>query len=266
MQISVWQFQPRSGDRAGNLARIGVAARAAAAAGSTLLVTPELSVTGYAGLSDMAAWAEPRGGESCRAVQEIAETFAIAIAVGYPERAGGEVYNTALMVQPGREPVHYRKCHLYGPDEKRAFRPSNVLPAPFDLGGIKAALLICYDVEFPEMVRAAAVAGAELIVVPTAQAKCDAGRVISEVLVPARAMENHVFVAYADLCGEERGLVYQGGSVIVAPDGEVLARAGGAEALLTVTLDPGVYRRRALDPYLTDRRPDLYAAWSRSKA
>ena len=263
MQISLLQFQPGPGDKRGNLARIEGAARAAATAGSTLLVTPELSVTGYAGLSEMGEYAEPCDGPTVIALAALADELGISVVAGYPEREGSNVFNAAVLTQPGGGRVHYRKCHLFGPGEKAAFTPASEQAALFDVGGMKGALLICYDVEFPEMVRSVVLAGAELVIVPTALPRSASSRVVSETMIPTRAMENHVFIAYAGLCGEERGLAYQGGSTIAAPDGEALARAGGREAMLTAALDPASYRALDLDPYLEDRRPELYATLCR---
>jgi predicted amidohydrolase len=79
-------------------------------------------------------------------------------------------------------------------------------------------------------------------------------------MIQTRAYENHVFIIYADLCGEENDTPYHGGSVIAAPDGQVLARAGDEEALLMTALDPARYASAELDPYLQDRRPEIYAS------
>jgi predicted amidohydrolase len=77
-------------------------------------------------------------------------------------------------------------------------------------------------------------------------------------MVPTRAFENHVFIIYADLCGEENGTKYQGGSLTVGPDGEYLARGGAAEALLLAEIDQSTFKFADLDPYLDDRRSELY--------
>ena len=107
-------------------------------------------------------------------------------------------------------------------------------------------MLICYDVEFPEAVRALALAGANLLLIPTALTpEYDA---VPGAIVPARALENQVFVAYCNHAGTENGLAYLGGSCIASPDGRKLANAGPAETLLIVDLDPAMIppaRRRS---------------------
>ena len=137
--------------------------------------------------------------------------------------------------------------------------PGAEAPHVFDLNGIKTGMLICYDVEFPENVRTLALAGAELILVPTALPEGIISRRVADTVVPTRAFENGVFLVYADLCGAENGLSYGGRSVILAPDGDELARAGMRETLLVAEIDPTAYDdAKAQNPYLIDRRPGLY--------
>lgn len=257
MRVAALQMRP-TGETAANLAKIGRAARAAAAQGAALLVAPEMAATGYAIWPDIPRLAEPRDGAIVRHLQQIAREAAITVVAGFPEREGGTVYNAAALVKPAGAVTIYRKCHLFGPDERVAFSAGGAHPALVDVGGMRTAMLICYDVEFPEMVRRAALAGAELIVVPTALPRGAPAARVSGAMVPTRAFENHVFVVYADLCGEENGTAYQGGSAIAAPDGESLTRAGMLETLLITELDPARYAAMELDPYLEDRRPDLY--------
>lgn len=114
-------------------------------------------------------------------------------------------------------------------------------------------MLVCYDVEFPETVRAAAQAGAELVVVPTALgAEWDQ---VARRVVPARAFENGVYLAYANYAGSERGFTYLGESRIVRPDGRDMAVAGDGEECIEAIIDRDamVKIRRRL-PYLRDCR------------
>ncbi|MEP9367695.1 carbon-nitrogen hydrolase family protein [Xanthobacter sp. VNH20] len=260
MLIALLQMTPAAADPVANLARIEQAAMAAGAFGCDLLVTPEMGVTGYNIGADIARLAEPRDGPLVRRLGEIAARAGLALVAGFPERADGAIYNSLVLARPQDSPFVYRKCHLYGPDEKAAFTAAGAYSDIVEIAGLKVGFLICYDVEFPEMVQGLALAGADLVVVPTALAATPSCRRIALSLVPARALENHVFIAYADLCGSERGLTYQGCSVIAAPDGEDLARAGEAEALLMARIEPRAYdAARAENPYLEERRPTLYA-------
>ena len=151
----------------------------------------------------------------------------------------------------------YAKTHLYGDVDRDAFVPGDVGVVQFRLDGLVAGLLVCYDVEFPEAVRAHALAGTELLVVPTGL--MDPYGHIGTVLVPARAYESQVFVAYANRTGAEGEFVYCGASCVIAPDGTELARAGRGEELLVADVDPAVLTAsRRVNTHLADRRPELY--------
>jgi predicted amidohydrolase len=259
MIIAVLQMQPCPAAPDPNLARIRAAATAASAFGARLLVTPELSLTGYAIGDDLAALAEPADGPLVTQLQAVARDTGLHLVAGFPELDGTTVYNSVVLAHAGGISV-YRKCHLFGPGERAHFAPSSQPCTLVDIAGLRTGLLICYDIEFPEMARGLALAGAELIVVPTALPASPGQQRVSEVLVPSRALENHVFVAYAGLCGTERGMQHAGCSVIVGPDGADLARAGSGEALLMARIDPAARAAAHREnPYLDDRRPDLYA-------
>jgi predicted amidohydrolase len=229
----------------------------AAEAGTGLVIFPEMFLTGYNIGEAVFKLAEPADGLSAAAVATIARDSAVSILYGYPERSGNRIFNSARLVHPARGAIaNYRKTHLYGSEEKRLFAPGDDLVMA-ELDGLKVGILICYDVEFPEAVRALALAGAELIAVPTALIQ--PFDIVSRTLVPARAFENQVYVAYAGMCGREGSLGYCGLSCIVGPDGQDLARAGASPALLFADIDPAVISRgRQMNPYLSDRRAELY--------
>ncbi|MCQ2006090.1 carbon-nitrogen hydrolase family protein [Rhizobium sp. NRK18] len=259
MKIALLQMQPASGAPERNLETIEKAARSAAAFGADMLVTPELSLSGYALGADFAEIAEPLDGAMIGRLRQIAETVGIAIVAGFPERDGEHVFNSAAFVCADGTVQCYRKCHLYGEAEKAAFQPSDTKPAVFEFNSFRVGMLICFDVEFPEMTRGLALAGAELVIVPTALPSTADSPTISQHMIPTRALENHVFMVYADLCGTERHLTYFGGSVIAGPDGRELARAGRNEALLMAEIEHAVLESaRAENPYLAERRPELY--------
>lgn len=267
MIVAAMQMTPTTADVSANLDRIGAGARAAAALGATLLVTPELSATGYAiGVdpAEAARFAEDADGTIATTLSAIAADTGVAVVAGFPERAGDRVFNSAVLARPDGTREVYRKCHLFGPEERAAYVPSSSAPAVFDLDGIRAGMVICYDVEFPEMVQGLAAAGADLVIVPTALPRSEASARIADMVVPTRALENHVFVMYADLCGTERDLSYAGRSVIAAPDGEIVAQAGSGETILVAELNIDGYSAiRAETPYAEDRRPDVYAGFGR---
>lgn len=261
MLIAALQMQPVAGDVTANRARIDRAAETARSMGAGLLVTPELSLTGYGQFRRFDVLAEPKDGPMVAGLQQLADRLDLAIAAGFPERDGEAIYNTAVTVRPRAAPVFYRKTHLYGPMENRTFRRGTAIPEVFALGSLRAAMLICYDVEFPEMVRGLAMAGADLLIVPTALPRGRSARHCAQLLVPARAMESQVFIAYADLCGSEDRIDYEGRSVIAGPDGEALARAGEGETLLFAEIDREA-PAFAENSYRQDVLPELYAQFA----
>ncbi|WP_029355099.1 carbon-nitrogen hydrolase family protein [Bosea sp. 117] len=251
---------------ADNLDRLEAAAAHAAAGGADLLVAPEMFLTGYAiGREAAARHAEPADGPSARRAAAIARQHHIALAYGYPERGSdGRVYNAALLVDAeGRSVLGYRKTHLFGAVDREMFAAGEtlgevaVLALPRTGRTVRIGMLICYDVEFPEAARTLALAGAELILVPTANMPpCEAA---SRVLVPARACENGLFVAYANRCGGDAVFDYYGESCVAGPDGRVIALAGGGEEIIFADLDFGTIAKAvAVNAYLRDRRAELY--------
>ena len=259
MKLAVYQEKSAAGDVPGALELLRRRALAAAAAGAGLAIFPEMFLTGYNIGDAVFKLAEPVDGPSAGRAAAIARDAGVALLYGYPERDGRTVYNSALLIgRDGLPLANYRKTHLYGSEEKRLFAPGDSLMlAEFD--GLKIGILICYDVEFPEAVRALALAGAELIAVPTALIR--PFDIVARALVAARAFENQVYVAYAGMCGSEAGLGYCGLSCIVGPDGQDLARAGTGPDLLLADIDlSAISRSRKENPYLIDRNPELYAA------
>ncbi|WP_159710702.1 carbon-nitrogen hydrolase family protein [Geminicoccus flavidas] len=259
MRVRLFQGPLRAGTPAENLERL---AELAAHEEGGLLVCPEMFLTGYAiGRPAIERLAEPVDGPSARRAQMIARATGTALLYGYPERAdNGSIYNSAILIgRDGQRLLNYRKCHLFGELDRGAFEAGEGPGPVVELDGFRLGLLICYDVEFPEAVRALALAGAEFIVVPTALMQ--PYDVVARILVPARAIENQVFLAYANRCGTEGDLVYCGLSCLVGPDGTDLARAGRGEEVIGARIEQEMLERSRPDyTYLADRRPDLYRA------
>jgi predicted amidohydrolase len=258
VKLVVCQEMSPAGSVAGALELMQRQALRAAAAQARLAIFPEMFLTGYNIGDAVFDLAEPADGPSAAAVESIARESGISILYGYPERSGPRVFNAARLVHPTRGPIaNYRKTHLYGAEEKRLFAPGDDLVTA-ELDGLKVGILICYDVEFPEAVRALALAGAELVAVPTAL--IEPFDIVSRTLVPARAFENQVYVAYAGMCGREGNLGYCGLSCIVGPDGRDLARANSDPCVLFADINPSaISNGRRTNPYLADLRMELYA-------
>jgi nitrilase len=255
--ITVSLFQgPESPD--GIVDAIAAAAREAVARGARILVCPEMSATGYNIGHLIVERAEPADGPISAAMSEIARENSIAVVYGYPEAADGRVYNSAAVIdRDGSTVLNYRKTHLFGDLDRDHFTPGHTLVSQFDLDGTRCGVLVCYDVEFPEAVRAHADSGTQWLIVPTGlMTPYD---LVATQVVPARAYESQMFVSYVNRCGVENGLEYVGLTCTIAPDGTELARAGRGEQLVTFDLDPAdVVRSRGVNTHLDDRRPDLY--------
>uniref|UniRef100_UPI003518540A nitrilase-related carbon-nitrogen hydrolase n=2 Tax=Nioella sp. TaxID=1912091 RepID=UPI003518540A len=195
---------------------------AIAGQGLDLVVCPELFACGYHIGDELARLAETADGPFAQAVEALAVRTGTAVLYGYAERAGPHVFNAAQVIGPGGRIAHHRKLAIPPGPETGHFSEGQGC-ALFDFAGLRCAILICYDAEFPEGPRAAALAGAEVLFVPTALSE-QWGNVSREVM-PARAFENGMWLLYANHAGVENGLRYYGGSRIITPVGQSLAEA-----------------------------------------
>jgi predicted amidohydrolase len=260
MRLAAFQMIARPGDVAANLAMLADAAREAGAAGADILVAPELATTGYGAGEAIRELAEPADGAQVAQLAAAAAQSGVAIVAGFAERSGGALYNSALFVDTSGRRSVYRKCHLYGVYERALFTPGDAVPRIVELDGLRLGILICYDVEFPEAVRCLALQGADVIAVSTAQSEGSEALLITEKIVPVRAFENGVAIVNADHAGADSHCTYAGGTCIVMPDGSDAARAGRTEAaVLVADYEPARFDGwRARNPYLADRRADLF--------
>ncbi|MBB5939066.1 carbon-nitrogen hydrolase family protein [Streptomyces zagrosensis] len=259
MKIACWQAASPTTDDCPDsmLARLSDQARRAGEQGAELLVTPELFATGYP-LSGRHEDIEEIGRSFAGRVEEIAARTGVSIVYGWPETSGAALHNSADLVTPtGGTQASYRKTHLFR-NEQAGFAPGEVPVVQAQVGGITVGLAICYDVEFPEVVRQHSLAGTELLAVPTALMR--PWTFVAETLVPARAFESQLFIAYANWAGAHRGLRYAGLSRVADPCGRVRTAGSDDEELLVAEIRPATLTRaRATTRYLHDRRPELYA-------
>lgn len=258
MRVAIYQGPEQSDSVDENLAAIESAIAAAAAQGADLVVTAEMSSTGYNVTDGYASTAEEGGGPISQRLADACRMHGIALIYGYPERADGALYNTASALDAGGvELASYRKTHLFGSFETAHFAPADDLVVQFDLQGLRCGIVVCYDVEFPEVVRAHADAGTELLIVPTALMR--PFDFVPDHVVPVRAYENELCLIYANRCGQEGNLTYVGKSCVIASDGAELARAGSGEELLVADIaEASLVAGHKLNTYLRDRRLDLY--------
>jgi len=194
-------------------------------ADADLVVFPELFLSGYT-TSRPEELALDLDGPEVGAIARLARENSTAVIFGAPERVSGEIANSAICVDwYGNIAGSYRKTYLFG-SEQNTFAAGDELLV-VDLDGVKAGLMICFDVEFPEVARSLAKAGANLLV--TISANMDPFGRDHDVFATARALENGVPHLYVNQVGRGEAFTFAGGTKIVSADGERLAEAGAAE-------------------------------------
>lgn len=267
MLIAGVQMDVALADVPANLERIAGRVREATAAGASLVIFPECAATGYCfqSVEEARAHAQPIPGGITQSVQSLCVAHGCHVIFGMLEAAGEALYNAAVLVGPEGVVGSYRKVHLpyLGIDMFTAYgdRPFAV----HQVGDVRLGMLICYDGAFPEAARCLALAGADLIALPTnwpPGSEC-----MAECSVRSRAMENAVYFAAVNRVGTERGFPFIGMSSICAPNGDVLAISSGTdEQILYAEIDVAKARRKRIvrvpDKHeidrFADRRPEMY--------
>lgn len=230
-RLALWQGNSPSGNEEAAFATIERALTASAAMGADLAVFPEVYLLGYNAGQIVA---QTLDGDWVQRLGQMAKKTGVGIVIGMSERDGERCYNTAVAIGPdGSLLASFRKIQLWESREKSIWSPGEHY-VTFDLGGRRIGLLICYDIEFPEHVRALVRKGANLIVCPTANPVPFDN--VNRYAVGARAMENAIPVAYCNYCGTEGDVTYCGQSLIAGPEGDALASAGAGAALLIADL------------------------------
>lgn len=259
------QVAPRIADLQANR-RLSLSAIAdAVSAGADVVVLPELVTSGYVFESAEEAAAVALTPEDVLFEQWAAEAGDAVVVGGFAERGDdGLVYNSAIVVDRSGVVGVYRKAHLWD-REKLWFAPGSDPPRVFDTPAGRIGVLVCYDLEFPEMPRMLALAGAELICVPTnwpLGERPDGERPPEVTIAMAAARVNRVAIACCDRTGTERGQHWTAGASIVDEQGWVLAsQTGAGQARADVDLMRSHDKRYTeLAALVADRRPDIYGA------
>ncbi|MFF5114656.1 nitrilase family protein [Streptosporangium sp. NPDC000509] len=264
------QLRPRIGDVAGNIERSSKWITKAAEAGARLVVLPEASSAGYvfADRAEALRYAEdvPEG-PACSAWAALARRHGLWIVAGVTEREGDRVYNSAVLIGPDGHVGTFRKAHLWN-DEKAIYHRNEAGFPVFDTPLGRIGVGICYDAWFPETFRSAALQGADLIVLPSNWVPVPGQPAdvpaMATLMCMTGAHSNQSYVAGVSRVGVERGQEFVGRSVIVGPDGWIVAgpASDDGEELLLAEIDLiGSREARRGNPFnqpLADRRPDLY--------
>ena len=260
LTLALAQIDLALGDPARNLDNARAKIVEAKARGADMVLLPELWSSAY-DLEHAAAYASPLDRGMFAAIANLARENQIAIVGSLLEARDGKFYNTATFHDAlGNQIGAYRKLHLVPMLDEDKFLAggddAQVCAAPFG----KFALAICYDLRFPELWRHYALDSALLIFI---LAEWPQRRIAHwRALLPARAIENQIFIAGCNRVGASKGETFGGNSMIVNPWGEILAQGDEREALLIAQIDLDlVDQARAQVPVFRDRRADVYGEW-----
>ena len=207
--------------------------------------------------------AEPLNGPSIQHLKKIAKNKQCYIVFGMPtkdDKVDGLIYNTAVLLHPNGTVDTYKKWFLptAGPFEEKIFFDQGEELSVFNTTFGKIGLLICYDLNFPELAKALTLQGADLLICISASPTTT--RKYFEILLPARALENTVFVAYVNLAGNQEDLIYWAGSQVYDPLGNLIIKAPYfKESIITCDINlKQLEPARARRPVLRDIRPEIY--------
>ncbi len=255
-------------DKAANIERAIGLIETAVEKGADLMVLPELFTMGFYIFKDRNPdffdMAEPIPGPTTEAIGRIAKKHGVYIVAPiFEKHASGQYYNTAPLIGPdGKIIGKYSKTHVPPrPEEKFYFSPGSEFPVfPTEIG--KIGTLICYDREFPEPFRVLSLKGAEMVLVPSVIFPRDKAKYPDRWIMVnrARSYDSGVFGVFVNRGGKESGKEYFGHSMIVNPNGKVLAQAGFEECVITASIDledEAIWRRRRA--YDKERRPEMYS-------
>lgn len=269
-RVAVQQLAPVLGDLSANRTLTARAIDEALAAGADVVVLPELVTSGYMLASVQEALEvaiTPEHDILADWAQAAADADAV-IAGGFCERGeDGRVHNSAVVFDADGLRAVYRKLHLWN-TEKLIFTPGDEAPPVLDTRVGRVAPIICYDLEFPELTRSLALAGTQLLLVPTnwpLVPRPDGERPPEAIIGIAAARVNRMAVVCADRVGPERGMQWTGGATIVGADGWVAAESR-EPGLLVADLDLDLALDKRLDEHadaFADRRPEHYGAVTR---
>ena len=267
MRIGLAQTAPRLGDVADNLAEVLLLLGRASEQRCDLVVFPECALSGYMfedrASAAAAAIAVP-GPEMTRLVQAC-RTLQVHCVLGLLEQREGLLWNSSRLIGPDGIVGSYDKTHIPQLGVDRFVEPGQGPYAVHDTPLGRIGLQICYDWRFPEVTRALALKGAELVAMPTCSPS--SSRELADHLPRTRAVENAIFFAMANRVGVEGAVTFLGHSQVVGPGGDRVVRGDEVEALLVCDVDLAQARAKSREQgdglyrldIINERRPELYA-------
>jgi len=246
-------------DKEANLKRMRDIVRKAK---GNIVVFPEMSLTGYLPRDDLFVLAETVVGPSIKSILRLAKETKKDIVFGAPmrdEEVPGLVYNSCLCATGNGRLFRYDKMYLptFGPFEEKVFFTPGKNAIVAEGRHAKIGLMICYDMFFPELAKLETLLGAQILV--NISAAPTTSRPFFRRVMPGRAVENAIFLAYTNLVGVHGSLVFGGSSVLLGPRGEELARGKDLEQdIVTGQIDlADIEVARRFRPTVRDTRPEL---------
>jgi len=255
MLLGLYQMDCIWEDKQANLKKVEAMAKRAGDLGVDLLILPEMFSTGFS--FELSITMEAEDGPIMSLLPKFAKDNRIAIMGGVVlPGEGGKGRNSAVTFDSdGSLLSTYSKCHVFSYQNEQMYHEPGKKPVLLDLKGVKIAVIVCYDLRFPELLRPLAPEFELMIVI----ASWPASRQTHwDVLLRARAIENQCYVAGVNRVGEGGGLSFYGGSAVYDPLGECLIRAERQECLLVCEIDPKrVHEIRNTFPFLRDMRKEF---------
>lgn len=270
MRIALVQ-QHASADRADNVARGLAAVDEAARHGAALVMFAELAFDLFhpqrPADGDPLRLAEPVPGPTTDGFADRARRHGVVVVLNLYERDGRRAFDCSPIIDAdgtllGRtRMVHITDYACF--HEQGYYTPGDTGAPVYDTRAGRIGVAICYDRHYPEYMRALAIGGADLVVVPQAGAVAEWPEGLYQAEMRVAAFQNGYFVALCNRVGREACLTFSGESFVCAPDGRVIAEAAALEdVILYADIDlADASRSHARTLFLRDRRPDLYASW-----
>lgn len=270
MKIALIQ-QHATRDKQQNIARGLANLEEAASNGAKLACYAELAFEWFhpqhPATGDVRSLAEPLDGSLVRAFREKARELGIVAVLNLFERQGAETFDSSPVIDADgtllgvTRMVHITEYSCF--HEQGYYTPGDTGAPVFRTRAGNVGVAICYDRHFPEYMRALALAGADLVLVPQAGAVGEWPEGLYEAEMRVAAFQNGYYVALCNRIGREDRLEFAGESFVCAPDGAVIARAGrGTEEILYAEVDlASAASSHARQLFLRHRRPELYADW-----
>jgi N-carbamoylputrescine amidase len=270
MKIALIQ-QRATRDKQRNIARGLQNLETAARSGARLACFAELAFEWFhpqqPAKGDVRRLAEPLDGPLVRTFRDKARELGVVVVLNFFERDGDATFDSSPVIDADgsllgvTRMVHITEYACF--HEQGYYTPGDRGALVFRTQAGNIGVAICYDRHFPEYMRALALAGADLVVVPQAGAVGEWPEGLYEAEMRVAAFQNGYFVALCNRVGQEDRLDFAGESFVCAPDGSVVARAGqGTEEILYADVDlAAAESSHARQLFMKHRRPELYAGW-----